>query len=122
MKNQSSNHIFVKKFNKLVLIYCISIVVSVMLYIGPSMDNQADSLLDYFIFIFLVVPCNFIFFIGFILLLFSLFAYLPHKFPLSKIPPDSSLYDAIMSYTVQEGPIKVVFPLIDEDLSHEKSE
>lgn len=122
MNNQSSHHFLVRNFSRLVILSSIVSLITFILHSSPSSDYQTKSMLDNFISIYWMVLCLFLFFIGPIFLLYLLFAYLPHKFPLSKIPPDSSLYDAIMSYTVQEGAIKVVFPLIDDVLFRDHEE
>ncbi|MHA2330035.1 MAG: hypothetical protein ACXACR_16075, partial [Candidatus Hodarchaeales archaeon] len=50
-----------------------------------------------------------------VILLLALAVYLINFADISRIPKDTTLYEAIMSPTVQYGPIKVIFPSIDED-------
>lgn len=93
-------------------VYCLLLLDS----LPPNMDN---SLLIELLYIYSVGSG---FFIGPFLFLAGALAYFLQMLDISMIPPNSSLYDAIMSPTIQEGPVKIILPVLDEEMLLEEIE
>lgn len=61
-------------------------------------------------------------FIGSFLFLAGVLGYFLQMLDISRIPLNSSLYDAIMSPTIQEGPIKIILPALDKEMLQKEIE
>ncbi len=54
-----------------------------------------------------------------ILILIALFAYLTKGSALDRIPINTTLYESIVNPTIQYGPIRLILPVMGEDIVEE---
>jgi hypothetical protein len=95
------------------------ILLAIVVLLDPFLYGINSSHLQSFIYIFHIGPGLII---SSVLCLAGVIVYFFEMLDITKIPKTSSLYDVIMSLTVQEGPVKVVFPILDEEILFEELE
>ncbi len=107
-----------RPFRKIVKnIILLDLIISFVLYLLLITYDPSVWLNEFFspMIIFVV----FSFFWGPVLIVIGAFAYVIQMSDISRIPPNSSLYDAITLPTVQYGPLKIIFPVIEEEIFEE---
>ncbi|MFX0052981.1 MAG: hypothetical protein ACFFAJ_16605 [Candidatus Hodarchaeota archaeon] len=95
------------------------ILLAIIILLDPFLYGISSSHLQMFIYV-LHIGSGLL--ISSILFLGGVIVYFFEMLDVTKIPKTSSLYDAIMSLTVQEGPVKVIFPILDEEIILEELE
>ncbi|MFX0172474.1 MAG: hypothetical protein ACFE9L_11185 [Candidatus Hodarchaeota archaeon] len=125
MKNQVNlNQGIIRRIGHSQLLMVISIIYFLILLaylalLDPFLYGTSSSHLQTLIYVFQIGPGLII---SSILFLAGVTVYFFEMLDITKIPKTSSLYDAIMSLTIQEGPVKVTFPIPDEEILLEELE
>ncbi|MHA2203916.1 MAG: hypothetical protein ACW991_09520 [Candidatus Hodarchaeales archaeon] len=107
-----------RSFRKLVKnIILLDLIISVVLYLFLITYDSTVWLNEFFSPMIIFVVLSFLW--GPVLMVIGAFTYITHMSNISRIPPNSSLYDAITLPTVQYGPLKIIFPVIEEEIFEE---
>ncbi len=94
------------------------VLIMILLYV-PYISNVEKNFVDATIEFVLGFQVIFGTLIGIFLLLFSAFAYVMHNSDLSRIPRKTSIYESITHPTIQYGPLKLIMPVMEEEIVEE---
>ncbi|UCG02086.1 MAG: hypothetical protein JSW11_21145 [Candidatus Heimdallarchaeota archaeon] len=98
-------------------IILLDLIVSFVLYLVLIAFDPAVWLNEFFSPLVIFVVLTFLW--GPVLMVVGIFAYIIRMTNISRIPLNSSLYDVITLPTIQYGPLKIIFPVIEEETLEE---
>ena len=110
--NQTSRRVFILFA---VFIYFFYLILIFFTYISNIEKNFVDATIEFVLGFQVIVGTL----TGILLILLAAFAYVMRYSDLSRIPQKSSIYESITHTTIQYGPLKLIMPLMEEEIIEE---
>ena len=96
--------------------YFIILILIYLSYITSVEKNFVAATIE---FVFIGIPVVFGTLTGLLLISFASFAYIMRMSNLSRIPRKTSIYESITHPTIQYGPLKLIMPVMEEEIVEE---
>ncbi|MHA1970109.1 MAG: hypothetical protein ACW964_20235 [Candidatus Hodarchaeales archaeon] len=95
------------------------ILILILLYISYISSVEKNFVAATIEFVFIGVPVVFGTLTGLVLISIAAFAYITRMSNPSCIPQNSSIYESITRPTIQYGPLKLIMPVMEEEIVEE---
>ena len=95
------------------------ILIMILVYISWISNTEKSFLVATNEFVLIGIPVIFGTLTGMVLISIASFAYITRMSNLSRIPRKSSIYESITHPTIHYGPLKLIMPLMEEEIVEE---